>query len=103
MCFIAENGRVDFKDRWLIASSFMTNYDDVNVIKNKYFKKLFIQRFFPGSIGKTEKEARDEFGDSSIKIYHSKFTPLYHALTARKQPTEMKLVCAGNDFSTTVV
>ena len=25
------------------------------------------------------------------------FTPLYHALTTRKQPTSMKLVCAGSE------
>jgi hypothetical protein len=31
----------------------------------------------------TEKEARSKFGDSEVKIYHSKFTPLYHALTTR--------------------
>lgn len=48
-----------------------------------------------GSIGKTEKQAREEFGDSAVKIYRTRFTPLYHALTLRKQPTEMKLVCAG--------
>jgi glutathione reductase (NADPH) len=30
-----------------------------------------------------------------FKIYSAKFTPLYHALTTRKQPTAMKLVCAG--------
>ena len=51
----------------------------------------------PGSIGKTEKQARSEFGDDSVKIYRTRFTPLYHALTARKQATEMKLVCAGSD------
>ena len=53
--------------------------------------------FFLGSIGMTERQARERYGDSNIKIYQSKFTPLYHALTARKQPTEMKLVCAGAD------
>ena len=30
-------------------------------------------------------------------MYKSKFTPLYHALTERKQPTLMKLVCAGKE------
>ena len=48
-----------------------------------------------GSIGMTEKEARAKFGRDALKIYASEFTPLYHALTARKQKTFMKLVCAG--------
>ena len=30
-------------------------------------------------------------------IYSASFTPLYHALTTRKQPTSMKLVCAGSE------
>ena len=36
-----------------------------------------------------------KFGAEAIKIYASEFTPLYHALTERKQKTFMKLVCAG--------
>lgn len=45
----------------------------------------------------TEEEARTKFGSDNIKIYKSKFTPLYHALTTRKQPTLMKLVCSGEE------
>ena len=48
-----------------------------------------------GTCGITEQEARAKFGDDKIKIYKSTFTPLYHALTQRKQLTKMKLVCAG--------
>ena len=48
-----------------------------------------------GTCGITEGEARAKFGDDKIKIYQSSFTPLYHALTQRKQMTKMKLVCAG--------
>ena len=48
-----------------------------------------------GTCGITEQEARAKFGDDKIKIYKSTFTPLYHALTQRKQMTKMKLVCAG--------
>ena len=43
----------------------------------------------------TEEEAQAKYGGDQIKIYKSKFTPLYHALTRRKQQTLMKLVCAG--------
>ena len=50
-----------------------------------------------GTCGITEAEARAKFGDDQIKVYTSTFTPLYHALTQRKQLTRMKLVCAGPD------
>lgn len=48
-----------------------------------------------GTCGITEKQAREKYGDENIKIYLSSFTPLYHALTTRKQMTKMKLICAG--------
>ena len=32
---------------------------------------------------------------TAVKIYHSGFVPMYHALTARKPRAEMKLVCVG--------
>ena len=43
----------------------------------------------------TESEAVAKFGKDALKLYTSEFTPLYHALTERKQKTFMKLVCAG--------
>jgi len=48
-----------------------------------------------GTCGITEQEAREKYGDDQIKIYQSSFTPMYHAMTQRKQLTKMKLVCAG--------
>jgi len=48
-----------------------------------------------GTCGITEEEARKKYGDDKIKTYSSSFTPLYHAMTQRKQMTKMKLVCAG--------
>lgn len=47
-----------------------------------------------GSVGMTEDQARAEHGDG-IKIYQTRFTPLYHALTSRKPRTAMKLVTVG--------
>src|SRR5580698_10610417 len=47
-----------------------------------------------GTIGLTEAEARAKFG-STVKVYLSAFVPMYHALTARKPRTHMKLVCVG--------
>jgi len=48
-----------------------------------------------GSIGLTEEEAKTKFGSDNITIYETKFTPMYHAMTARKPATVMKLVCEG--------
>ncbi len=47
-----------------------------------------------GTVGLSEAEARAQYGDA-VKIYHSGFVPMYHALTARKPRAEMKLVCVG--------
>ena len=48
-----------------------------------------------GSIGLTEKEATEKFGNDDVTVYESKFTPLYHSMTSRKPQTVMKLVCQG--------
>jgi glutathione reductase (NADPH) len=47
-----------------------------------------------GTVGLTEAEARALHGDA-VKVYVADFTPMYHALTARKTHTDMKLVCVG--------
>ncbi len=47
-----------------------------------------------GTVGATEAEARAQHGDA-VKVYVAEFTPMYHALTARKARTDMKLVCVG--------
>lgn len=48
-----------------------------------------------GTIGLTEAEARQQFGDDAIKVYTSEFTAMYRALTSHREPTRMKLVCQG--------
>ncbi len=48
-----------------------------------------------GTVGLTEADARRQHGDASVKVYHSGFVPLYHALTAHKPRAEMKLVTVG--------
>jgi len=50
-----------------------------------------------GTVGLTETEARKEFGDDEVKVYTSSFTAMYTAITAHRQPTKMKLVCAGEN------
>ncbi len=50
-----------------------------------------------GTVGLTELEAVKAFGEDGIKIYKSRFNPMYNALTSHKQAVTMKLVTAGED------
>jgi glutathione reductase (NADPH) len=50
-----------------------------------------------GTIGATQLEAEREYGKENITVYTSQFTSMYTALTALRQPTRMKLVCAGDE------
>ncbi len=47
-----------------------------------------------GTVGLTEDEARETHGEA-VKIYQTRFTSMYHALTDHKVRTAMKLVCVG--------
>ncbi len=49
-----------------------------------------------GTIGLTEGEAREKHGDA-VKVYQTRFTAMYHALSPHPQRTAMKLVCVGAD------
>jgi glutathione reductase (NADPH) len=48
-----------------------------------------------GSVGLTEKAARERYGAANITVFRSSFVPLYHALTTAKTRCHMKLVTAG--------
>ena len=50
-----------------------------------------------GTTGLTEPEAREQYGNDSIKIYNSSFTDMYYSMMDQdnKTPTNYKLVCAG--------
>ena len=52
-----------------------------------------------GSIGLTEPEAREAYGDSEVKINQTNFTAMYFAMMEPedKGPTAYKLVCAGKE------
>lgn len=66
-----------------------------------------------GTIGLTEKQARDKFGDEHVKVYTSRFVNMYYGIINEpvddaaagggaaafkpKPMTAMKLVCAGKD------
>jgi glutathione reductase (NADPH) len=47
-----------------------------------------------GTVGLTESEARDRHGDA-VKVYQTRFTPMYHAFTRRGGKMAMKLVTVG--------
>lgn len=50
-----------------------------------------------GTVGLTESQARKlhEKDGEKVRVYTSKFTNLFHALTERKTKTAYKLVCVG--------
>lgn len=48
------------------------------------------------SVGLTEDEARDAHGDS-VRVYHSRFVPMYYAPLPKKRHTAIKLVTVGAD------
>ncbi|KAG5300467.1 glutathione reductase [Histoplasma ohiense] len=54
-----------------------------------------------GTTGLTEPEAIEKYGKENIKVYHTKFSAMFYdvmpAEEKQKNPTEMKLVCAGPD------
>ncbi|MFZ1642592.1 MAG: glutathione-disulfide reductase [Candidatus Contendobacter sp.] len=47
-----------------------------------------------GTVGLTEEDARRQYGDA-VRIYQTRFRPMYHAFTTRQPKTVMKLVCVG--------
>ncbi len=49
-----------------------------------------------GTVGMTEAEARSEYGDA-VKVYHSRFTPMFYALSEDKGFAEMKLIVVGDE------
>jgi len=48
-----------------------------------------------GTVGLTEPQARERFGDAQVKVYQAAFTAMYTAVTRHRQSARMKLVCAG--------
>lgn len=44
------------------------------------------------TVGLTEEEAKEQYGEGSIKVYRSKFRPMYYVLPGKEEKTMMKLV-----------
>jgi len=51
-----------------------------------------------GTVGLTEAEAVEQYGEDNISVYNSQFTALYQAITEDyRDPTRMKLICVGKE------
>ncbi len=51
-----------------------------------------------GTVGLSEEEAIEQYGEEQVKVYNSQFTALYQAITEDyRDPTRMKLVCVGKE------
>lgn len=50
-----------------------------------------------GTVGLTEPQAIEQYGEENVKVYKSSFTAMYTAVTQHRQPCRMKLVCVGKD------
>lgn len=50
-----------------------------------------------GTIGMSEMQAIEQYGEDAIKCYNSTFTPMYSAVTQHRQKCTMKLVCLGEE------
>ncbi|OOF36166.1 glutathione-disulfide reductase [Rodentibacter heidelbergensis] len=50
-----------------------------------------------GTIGLTEPQAIEQYGEDNVKVYKSSFTAMYTAVTQHRQPCRMKLVCVGKE------
>ena len=48
-----------------------------------------------GTVGLSEKEALERFGKENVRVYQSRFNPMFDALSTEKTPTLMKLVVTG--------
>jgi glutathione reductase (NADPH) len=49
------------------------------------------------TIGLSELQAIEQYGKDNLTVYTSQFTSMYSALTKQRQPTRMKLICAGKE------
>lgn len=50
-----------------------------------------------GTIGYTEPEAREKFGDANVKVYETRFGNMYFSVLDEKEPTAYKLIVTGSE------
>ena len=49
-----------------------------------------------GTVGMTEDQAHDHYGNDMVKVYQNRFTNLYYGVLERRSPTVVKLVTVGD-------
>ncbi|BCA87025.1 glutathione-disulfide reductase [Enterococcus saigonensis] len=49
------------------------------------------------TIGLTEEQTYEKYQGEKVKVYRSRFTPMYFALNDYRQKCEMKLICVGEE------
>jgi glutathione reductase (NADPH) len=49
------------------------------------------------TVGLTEQQAIDQYGEADLCIYNSQFTNMLYAISEFKSPTRMKLICQGEN------
>ncbi len=50
-----------------------------------------------GTVGLSEPDARERYGDANVRVYETTFTPMYNAFTEHRTKTAMKLVVTGEE------
>lgn len=50
-----------------------------------------------GTVGLSEAQAREQYGDGAVKTYQARFTNLYYAVSEQKPKTTIKLVTVGSE------
>jgi glutathione reductase (NADPH) len=49
------------------------------------------------TVGLTEAQAKIQYGEAAVKVYQTRFTAMFDALTKLRLPTAMKLVVVGDE------
>lgn len=49
------------------------------------------------TVGLTEAQAKTQYGEAAVKVYQTRFTAMFDALTKLRLPTAMKLVVVGDE------
>ena len=81
-------------DRLFGGSQFSTSKLDYTNIPSVVFAHPEV-----GTVGLTEPQAREQYGDSAVKVYNTTFTDLYYTMMEQdeKAPTSYKIVCVGEE------
>ncbi|PAV73225.1 hypothetical protein WR25_14314 [Diploscapter pachys] len=73
------------------------NGETENFLKYENIATIVFSHPLIGTVGLTEAEAISRYGKENITLYKSKFNPMYFAVTKHKEPSIMKIICAGKE------